>query len=130
MVEFALVAPLLITILLGIMVMGVVINAKIVVAGAAREAGRTWAIVKNDGAARAKAADAIRDGGLHYAAGPRILFDSAQDVKFQLQGDYITVTVVYRQPTFVPLLARLIDPGSPDDGVIALKSEAVFRVER
>lgn len=130
MVEFAMVAPFLITILVGIMVMGVVINSKIVVAGAAREAGRTWAIVKNDGVARAKAADAVRDGGLRFTTGTRTLFDPARDVRFQRQGDYINVTVEYRQPTLVPLLGRLIDPSSPGDGLITLRSQAVFRVER
>lgn len=130
MVEFALVAPLLILILLGIMVMGVVINAKIVVSGAAREAGRTWAIAKEDAPARAKAADAINGGGLTFAADGKVLFSPSRDVKFQRMGDYIQVTVTYRQPTFVPLLAKLIDASSPGDGTIALRSQAIFRVER
>ncbi|HYF95731.1 MAG TPA: TadE family protein [Symbiobacteriaceae bacterium] len=130
MVEFALVAPLLILILVGIMVMGVVINSKIVVSGAAREAGRTWAIAKEDGIARAKAVDAINGGGLKISADGKVLFNPAHDVQFQRMGDYIQVTVHYRQPLFVPLLARLIDPSSPGDGTIALRSQAVFRVER
>lgn len=127
MVEFALVAPILITVLLGIMVMGVIINAKIVVAGAAREAGRTWAIVKDDGRARQKAVDALSGGGLQFAGGTQ--FDPHSDVTFQRQGDYIAVTVRYRQPTFVPLIAELIDPASPN-GYITLRSQALFRVER
>lgn len=130
MVEFALVAPLLIIVLLGIMVMGVVINAKIVVAGAAREAGRTWAIVKEDRTPRTKAAEAIASGGLKFTSDSRTLFDPSRDVQFVRQGDYIHVTVTYRQPTFVPLLADLIDPDSPSDGHITLRSQAVFRVER
>lgn len=130
MVEFALVAPLLIMVLLGIMVMGVVINAKIVVAGAAREAGRTWAIVKSDGPARARAADAITGGGLKFASGGRTLFDPNNDVSFQRQGEYIHVTVTYRQPSFVPLLAQIIEPGTNPDNLIRLRSQAVFRVER
>jgi len=130
MVEFALVAPVLVLLLVGIMVMGVVINSKIVVAGAAREAGRTWAIDKNDGQARTKARDAIRDGGLKFSASGKTLFDASRDVQFQRKGDYIHVTVSYRQPTFVPLLAKLVDPQSPGDGTITLRSQAVFRVER
>jgi hypothetical protein len=130
MVEFALVAPLLILILVGIMVMGVIINAKIVVSGAAREAGRTWAVHKEDARARAKAADSITGGGLKIAADNRVLFEPNQDVHFQRQGDYIHVTVTYRQPTLIPLLAWLIDPSSPSDGTITLRSQAVFRVER
>jgi hypothetical protein len=130
MVEFALVAPLLVLILVGIMVLGVVINAKIVVAGAAREAGRAWSIVKDDATARTKAIDAMEGGGLKFTADGRQLFDPNRDVHFRRQGDYIDVTVTYRQPTLVPLLAKLIDPNSPDDGTITLRSEAVFRVER
>lgn len=129
MVEFALVAPILVLLLVGIMVMGVVINSKIVVAGAAREAGRSWAIVKNDSQAREKAMNAITDGGLKFHASGKVLFDPQSDVQFQRRGDYIHVTVLYRQPTFVPLLAELIDP-TAGDGTITLRSQAVFRVER
>lgn len=128
MVEFALVAPLLILVLVGIMVMGVVINAKIVVSGAAREAGRTWAIDKTDGRAREKALDSIRGGGLHLNTDGRVLFDPAQDVRFQQQGDYVVASVIYRHPTFVPLVGELIDPGG--NGYITLRSQATFRVER
>lgn len=127
-VEFALIAPLLILVLLGIMGMGVIINAKIVVAGAAREAGRTWAIVKEDAGARAKAADAITGGGLKLRDGGQNLFDPARDVRFQRQGDYVTVTVTYRQPTFAPLLAQLLDGSG--GGFVTLRSQSVFRLER
>jgi hypothetical protein len=37
--------------------------------------------------------------------------------------------VLYRQPTFVPLLAQLIDSNNPS-GSIILRSQALFRVER
>lgn len=129
MVEFALIAPLLVLMLIGIMVMGVVINSKIVVAGAAREAGRTWAIARDDRVARAKAAEAISGGGLKSAVDGQTLFDPSRDVTFQRQGDYVHVTVLYRQPTFVPLLAELMGQyGS--GGLLPLRSQAVFRVER
>lgn len=130
LVEFALVAPLLILVLLGIMVMGVMINAKIVVAGAAREAGRTWAIVKRDDTARTRAADAIRDGGLKWTANGKVLFEPSRDVHVTRRGaDWIEVTVTYKQPTFVPLIAELMD-GIGADGLVTLRSTAIFRVER
>jgi len=129
-VEFALIAPLLILVLLGIMGMGVIINAKIVVAGAAREAGRTWAIVKDDASARTKAADAIASGGLKLRDGGNNLFDPARDVQFQRQGDYVNVTVTYRQPTFAPLLAQLLNGGGSGGGYVTLRSQSTFRVER
>jgi Flp pilus assembly protein TadG len=130
LVEFALVAPLLILVLLGIMVMGVMINAKIVVAGAAREAGRNWSISRQDAQARDRAADAIRDGGLKWAADGKILFEPDRDVRFTRRGtDWVEVTVTYRQPTFVPLIAELMD-GVGADGLVTLRSTAIYRLER
>lgn len=129
MVEFALVAPLLVLILTGIMVLGVIINAKIVVAGAAREAGRTWAIVKNDQLARDKAAESIVSGGLKMNDGGSVLFAPQHDVRFQPDGYYIRVTVTYRQPTLVPLIADLMGQGD-GQGHVLLTSQAVFRMER
>ncbi|MFZ5816698.1 MAG: TadE family protein [Bacillota bacterium] len=130
LVEFALVAPLLLLLLVGIMGIGLVINAKIVVAGAAREAGRSWAINGSDQLARQRAAEAIRGGGLPVRGAGQILFDPERDLLLTLQGDYIAVTVQYRQPIFIPLLAGLIDPASPGDGTVTLRSQALFRVER
>ncbi|HEY3368626.1 MAG TPA: TadE/TadG family type IV pilus assembly protein [Symbiobacteriaceae bacterium] len=129
MVEFALVAPLLILILLGIMVLGVVINSKIVVAGAAREAGRTWAIVQNDQQARDKAVAAMSGGGLKFSDDGAVLFNASRDVQFQRDGSYIRATVTYRQPTFAPLIGRLFGPDD-EQGHVILVSQAVFRVER
>lgn len=130
LVEFAMVAPLLVLLLLGIMVIGLVINAKIVVAGAAREAGRSWAIQQSERKARELAADAITGGGLPTQTRGQILFDPLRDVEFNRRGEYIAVTVTYRQPAFVPLLADLLDPDSPGDGTLTLRSQALFRVER
>lgn len=124
------VAPLLVLLLVGIMVMGVIINAKIVVAGAAREAGRTWAVAKDDARARARATDSVTGGGLKLTAGGEVLFDPARDVTFRREGDYIVAAVNYRQPVFVPLMARMIDPGGGSGGFVNLRSEAIFRVER
>lgn len=130
LVEFALVAPLLILLLLSIMVMGLVINAKIVVAGAAREAGRSWAIEQSERQARERAAEAISGGGLPVESRGHSLFEPTRDVSFERRGDYIAVTVSYRQPTFVPLLDSLLDRETPGDGTITLQSQALFRVER
>jgi len=127
LVEFALVAPLLVLILVGIMVMGVLINAKLVVASAAREAGRSYSILKDEGLARSKATDAMVGGGLKMAAGGQMLYDPARDVSFDRQGDYVTVTVRYLQPTIVPLVGELMG-GS--NGTVLIRSVATFRVER
>jgi Flp pilus assembly protein TadG len=132
-VELALVLPILVLILAGTMVMGIVINAKIVVAGAAREGARTWAIDKADGRAREKAANAIDGGGLprHDPHG-RTLFDPNHDVTFEQNagGSYITVTVKYHQPIFVSMIGELFGFGKNPDGLLELQSKAIFRVER
>ena len=130
LVEFAAVVSLLVLLLAGTMVLGLIINAKLVVATAAREGGRTWAIVKSDSVARAKAADAVAGGGLKFHDGRRTLFDPARDVRFSLRGDYIYTTVTYRQPVFLPLIASLLDPGHGRDGYLTLQNVAVFRAER
>jgi len=130
MAEFALVAPLLVLILVGIPVLGLVINAKLVVAGAAREAGRAWAITRDDQVARSKAVDALSGGGLKFQTSAGDLFNASQDVSLQRKGDYVHVTVTYRQPLLIPLVAQLIDPASGTSGTIRLQSQAVFRVER
>ncbi|GAB3282108.1 pilus assembly protein [Sinomonas notoginsengisoli] len=60
-VEFALVLPLLITLVLGIIEFGHLYNAQIVITNAAREAARTMAITNNSGTA-ASAAQAVATG--------------------------------------------------------------------
>jgi hypothetical protein len=130
LVEFAFVVSMLVFLLAGTMVLGLIINAKLVVATAAREGGRTWAIVKSDGVARAKAADAIAGGGLKFRDGRRTLFDPERDVRFRRSGDYIYTTVIYRQPVYVPLIANLLEPGHGRDGYLTLTNISVFRAER
>lgn len=130
MVEFALVAPLLLFLLIGMVVLGLAINAKIVVSGAAREAGRSYAVYKSYDQARQRAREAIVGGGLPEEFQGEILFDPYQDVEIDRTGDYVTSTVTYRQPTFLPLLPRLINPDAePWQPFLQLTSSAVFRVE-
>lgn len=130
LVEFALVAPILLFIFLGMVVLGLAINSKIVVNSAAREAGRTFAITHDYGLARDRARDVIIGGGLKETWRGYVLFDPRRDVEVRQSGDYVYVTVTYRQPTFVPLLPRLLDPRASAWDVLAqLISTAVFRME-
>lgn len=129
LVEFALVAPLLLLLLLGILTVGQVIRAKLVIEGAAREAGRTWAIEQSNRLAQQQAASSIARGGLPSSAGGRSLFDPARDVRFDRQGEYIAVTVTYRQPVLFPLIARLLQPGSQGESALTIRGLALFRIE-
>ena len=129
LVEFAIVAPLLIMLLLGIMMGGVLVNAKIISSSAAREAGRHWSIHMDDGRARDRAAYAMALGGLRFRDHRMVLFDPLTDVHLARTGDYISVAVVYRQPTLAPFIADLIDQETPGDGYVTLRSRVHFRVE-
>lgn len=130
LVEFALVAPILIFILIATVVLGLTINSKIVVSGAAREAARSYSIHQDREAARLKAREAILGGGLRERFRGRTLFDYRRDVEIRTSDYYVTVTVTYRQPTFVPLLPKLLDPDAgPWDDLATLRSSAVFRLE-
>jgi hypothetical protein len=127
LVEFAIVIPILILLLLGTTIIGLAINAKIVVSGAAREAGRTYSIGRNPDASRDRALDAIIGGGLPLRKGGLTLFDPDRDVRLTTRGDYVYVTVTYRQPLYVQ---KMVEVAGTTVSYLTLRSESVFRVER
>lgn len=130
MVEFALVAPILLFLLVATVTLGLALNAKIVVSGAAREAGRAYAIHRDIHLARDRAREAVVGGGLREEFQGKQLFRREADVRITQDGDYVSVTVHYRQPMFVPLLPRLLDPqADPWRPYLELVSTAVFRME-
>lgn len=130
LVEFAFVAPILVFILIATVVLGLTVNAKIVVNGAAREAGRTFAINRDLNQARERARDAVVGGGLPEEFQGRQLFRREADVQIRQDGEYVYVTVQYRQPMFIPMLPKLLDAGAnPWKPYLDLVSTAVFRME-
>lgn len=131
MTEFVAVLPLLLLILLGTLVLGMAVNAKLVVSSAAREGARYAAIAwesQGSGVVAGvwqKVRDALEAGGLK-ASGPN--FNPSGDVQVRDLGDYVEVTVTYRQPTFVRTLGQ---PSGVDLGSeLVLRSSSIFRKER
>ncbi len=102
-VEFALVLPLLLVVVLAFVQVGLVITDRMLVEGAARAGARTAAVDPDPGAV----ADAVA------AAAPG-LDPGARTVDIQragTQGDPVTVVVGYTSPVRVPFLGWLIPGG-------------------
>ena len=102
-VEFALVFPLLMLVLFGIIEYGAVYNAQLQITGAAREAARDMALTGNTGTATAAALDAT--AGLAPAL-------SAGDVTFSsggcAPGTDVTVTISYDKPFLTGMFGATI----------------------
>ncbi len=112
-VELALVAPLLLTMLLGVVQVALVARDEILVVHAARAGARAAAVDADPGAARAAAAEstALKPDRLSTETSHRGGSD-----------DLVIVTVRYRSPTEVPLVGRLL----PD---VVLEANAAMRDE-
>ena len=112
-VEVALLLPLVATMLLGVIQVGLVVRDQVLVTHAAREAARAAAVDPTEAVAREGA-----------EAGAR-LDSSRLDVELSGSaepGGRLTVTVRYRSPTTVPLVGQLL-------GDRTLTAGATMRVE-
>ena len=101
-VEFALVFPLLILVLFGVIEYGAVYNAQLVVTGAAREAAREMAVTGNAGSARTAALNAA--DGLTPAL-------SSGDVAISgacAPGNDVTITISYDKPFITGLFGAKV----------------------
>jgi Flp pilus assembly protein TadG len=112
-VEVALILPVLATLLLAVVQVGLVVRDQILVTHAAREAARSAAVDPSPGAARAAAVDG---SGL-----PAARLQVAVSDRDGPAGR-VRVAVAYRTPTDVPLVGRLV-------GELTLRAEATMRVE-
>lgn len=102
-VEFALVFPLLILVLFGVIEYGAVYNAQLLVTGAAREAAREMAVTGNAGTARSAA----------LAASPGLVPAlSSADVAISgacAPGRDVTVTITYAKPFLTGMFGAKVD---------------------
>lgn len=117
-VEFALVVPFLMLVLLVLVQTGLTMHAQIVVTQAAREGARQATTADSDG----EIVQAVRRG----AAG---LEPSRLHVKTRAPGGWtagspVTVAVSYRMPAFAPGVRAIL----PD--VVVLKGETTMRIEK
>lgn len=112
-VEAALVLPLVASLLLVVVQIGLVVRAQVLVTHVAREAARTAAVDADPAAARraAVAATTLDPSRLSVTVSGR-----------GGRGSRVTVRVAYREPTDVPLIGSLL-------GDVDLRAQATMRVE-
>lgn len=127
LVEAALVLPILSAIFLGILIFGLMINAKIVVVDAARDGARHYALglhTSTGVSVQEKVVESITNG---WSLKP----ERVQPVRIEDNGTYVKVTVQYRQPVFVPGLRRLLggDEDIGEGGYFSLEHSALFKKE-
>lgn len=105
-----------------IIFMGIVFSlaiwSKIVVYDAAREGARYQAL--GYGSAAVKVNETLQDGLLKT--------DNVQSINISSGSNYVTVTVKYNQPSFLPLLPTLLG-GSPFDTNFVINGAALFKIE-
>lgn len=116
LVEFALLVPLLITILVAIIEFGFMFNAYLSLANGSREGARLGSLGGNDAAISSRVAD-VTD---HLDPG---LMTISISPSFRDRGDMITVTVDYDYQFITPFISGILNP------MIDLQSETIMRVE-
>jgi Flp pilus assembly protein TadG len=112
-VEAALVLPLVATMLLAVIQVGLLVRAQVLVTHAAREA------------ARAAAVDDAQDAAANAAKSASTLDAARMDIEVRGRsgpGSRVTVEISYRAATDVPLVGSLI-------GDVTLHATATMRVE-
>jgi len=125
-VEFALIAPILIYLLLMVPVLGMLVRAWVVAEIAAREAARTLAISGSPELACERAYQEVTlYGGLPEGDPANPFFHRSFITYNAVEG---RVSVEYRQPTYMPGLGLLLG-GDPMDEQIPVRGEATFMPE-
>ena len=120
LVEAAMILPILTFLLLATVSLVVMLNTKIAVTSAAREAARAYAVYQDTGRARQVADQNLKDTVMGYEGGAQ--------VNVSPSGGYVTVKVTYNQPSLVPGLFRIMGLNE-DFGAVPISSAAVFRIE-
>lgn len=116
LVEFALLVPLLILILLAIIEFGFMFNAYLTLANGSREGARLGSVGGND----AQIETRIEEVTSHLDAG---LMTVSVTPAYRSRGDMITVTVNYDYNFITPFISGFLNP------IVDLESETSMRVE-
>lgn len=126
-VEFALIAPILIYLVLMVPVLGMAVRAWVVVEGAAREGARVLAVTGSTTVACDRAyREVTLYGQLAAKSGEADLFRRSDITFNEATGE---VTVRYRQPTYLPGLGLLLN-GSRLDDYFEVSGRASFLSEQ
>ncbi len=115
MVEFALVLPLVLVVMLGLVQVGLVIRDRLLIEAAARAGARAAALQDDDGAAR--------DAALTAAPGLDPTALSVEVTRAGARGEPVTVGITYADRVRVPLVGWLVGDG------VTMHADAVDRQE-
>lgn len=111
--EFAMMLPLMLFLVIVGLILALAINSKVTVSNASHEAGRVAAVTEDTDKIMDIAEQGVINGGLKYSYGSLTTFDPDKDVKINRNSDgTVTVSIRYRQPTVVPMIGNLL--GNPD----------------
>lgn len=127
LVEMAVILPLLLALLVGILELGRAWNVKQVITNAARGGARIAAVQKaDDGSAQAAIEDRMTDAGVDPAAATITITNLSG-----LPGSTVTVTVSYEHTFIVlgPVVDLLSEDGSDIPGSVTLVSQVNMRNE-
>ena len=114
LVEFALVLPMLLLLVVGMMHFGLIINQYMVLAEAAREGARSAALGGSNATVAAVVAQAAANSHLTVNINPPVT---------RVRGNGVTVTVVAANVTVIPLLRQFFPTG------LTVRGAATMRVE-
>lgn len=114
-VEFALVLPLVLTMGLALLQLGLLVKDQLVVAGAARAGAREAAVDLDDAAVRQTATDAA------VGLDPSLLEVSV--AREGGAGTAVTVTVVFHAPVDIPVVSWLFPPAVDLSGTVTMRQE-------
>lgn len=135
MVEFALIGPILIYLVLCIPVFGMFVRSWMVISAAARDGARAGAVLVDSGRKARAEAEAVKSVYLPYQ-GPSgkgkgvTYFNPSNDVVATVGTDTITVTVTYHQPSYLPLLGSLLGGSGSGGDTVPLTARATFWLEK
>ncbi len=116
MVEFALVLPILVMLLFGIIDFGRIFHTYLAIDHASREAARTASIGENDAAIVSTAVASA--ASIHLTAGQVAVSPGGS----KASGSDVTVTITYPISFLTPIVSNLTGP-------ITLSSSTVMRIE-
>ena len=145
LVEFALILPILLLVVTGIMQFGILLSGQIALVNGVREAARYGSVLETSsvGSVAGDAAEvkgrlqAVLEAGLPGYRASRLLASSACYVSYQNPGSSpasysvrLTVAATYQHALFVPLITQILDgmDGTFDES-FRLSASEQFRVE-
>lgn len=135
LIEFVILMPVLLFIVFLGLVFILLAYSKIVVADAAREGARAAALrqeseaVSTQDVGATKAKEVLKNMGLREDLVKEIVVDTPPDLKQENTVKYISLRIVYMQPSIFPLLPQLIG-ASPWADYFYVSSTAVFKKEK